>query len=118
MNATTRTSRTWTTVGAEYVDRLGKKAVESEIETLEWQEIPEDGSLTVAYLPGDSIKQTILQLDLPRVSAIAISGFERPGFYPGFYGIEANYTDGRARIYVLDTGTGVSPLAHDFWAEG
>jgi hypothetical protein len=29
-------------------------------------------------------------------------------------GVEANYTDGRARLYVLDIGVAAVPLASDF----
>jgi len=28
-----------------------------------------------------------------------------------------NYDNGRARVYVIDTGTGVFPLASDFWPD-
>jgi hypothetical protein len=107
--------RTWLSVGAELVQRLEQEAVEREVETMEWQELPAGGSLTVGFMPGEAIKAAIAELELPRVSAIAISSFERPDFYPGFYGIEANYANGRARVYVLDTGTMLTPLLSDFW---
>ena len=115
--------RNWTTVGEEYVERLGREDVEKEIAALDWQEIPAGGSLTVGFMPGYGINEVIAQLDLPkRVSRIAISAFERPaptpdedGFYPGFYGIETSYSNGLCRVYVLDLGTELTPLASDFW---
>jgi hypothetical protein len=115
--------RTWTEVGAEYVERLGKRSVEHEIEALEWTLKPEGGTATVGMMPGMAINKLIEEFALPRVTGFAISGFERPGvpdvsegFYPGFYGIEVNYSNGRARIYVLDVGATLIPLASDFWA--
>lgn len=113
--------RSWTTVGAEYVERLGQAEVEAEIEALEWHELPEEGSVDVAFSPGFAIKAAIREFGMPKVSAFAISGFSREGvgeddgFYPGFYGIEANYKNGRARVYLLDVGVSVTPLASDFW---
>lgn len=111
--------RSWTTVGATLVARLGQQDVEAEIETFDWQPV-EDG-LEVAFSPGHAIKTAILEFGLPKVSAIAISGFareggdEEDGFYPGFYGVEANYRDGKARVYLLDTGVELIPLASDHW---
>jgi hypothetical protein len=114
--------RTWTETGAEYVERLGKRSVEHEIEAMEWTIKPEGGSATVAMMPGMAINKVIEEFRLPKVTGFAISGFERPGvpdvsegFYPGFYGIEANYRNGRARIYVLDVGSTLIPLASDFF---
>lgn len=107
--------RSWTTVGAEFVEQLDQRSVEHEIEAMEWQEIPRGRSLTLGFMPGEAIKTAVRELALPKVSQVAVSSFDRPGFYPGFYGIEANYRNGRARIYVLDTGTGLTPLVSDFW---
>lgn len=108
--------RTWTTVGVEYVEKLGRRAVENEIDALWWQDVPQDGSaLTVGFIPGESIKAVIRELRIPKVTRIAISSFERPGFYPGFYGIEGNYTNGRAHVFVLDLGGVVTPLCSDLY---
>lgn len=117
--------RSWTEVGAEMVDQLGgREEVAAEADRMEWQELTEGESLTVAFMPGHAIKATIGDLGIPKVSAVAISSFDRPasspeddGFYPGFYGIEGNYTNGRARIYVLDLGTCIQPLFSDFYAK-
>jgi len=114
--------RTWTTVAEEYVDRLGgRDEVATEIGRLDWQDVPKGGSLTVGFLPGEAIKHAVRELRIPKVSRVAISGFERPGrpgedgFYPGFYGIEGRYKNGRARVYVLDVGTTLLPVCSDFW---
>jgi len=111
--------RSWTTVGAALVARLGQQDVEAEIEAFDWQPV-EDG-MEVAFSPGHAIKTAIQEFRLPKVSAIAISAFAREGgenedgFYPGFYGVEANYVNGRARVYLLDTGVELIPLASDHW---
>lgn len=121
--ATKPTQRNWTSTGAAMVARLGgRREVAAEAGRLEWQTVPEGGSLTVGFMPGEAINAAIRELRIPKVSAVAISGFERPaaspdedGFYPGFYGIEGNYKNGRARVYVLDLGTCLQPLFSDFW---
>lgn len=115
--------RTWTEVGAEYVERLGERSVEHEIEAMEWTIMREGGTATVGAMPGMAINKLIEEFRLPKVTGFAISGFERPGgpeadgFYPGFYGVEANYRNGRARIYVLDIGATLIPLASDLFEE-
>jgi hypothetical protein len=117
-----REQRNWTTVGAELVERCGgRDAVLCEILALDWDEIPEDGHLSVGMMPGMAIKEAILQLEIPRVRKIAVGGMSVPdadggdGFYPGLYGIEGNYTAGRACIFILDTGVEVTPVASFFY---
>lgn len=111
--------RSWTTTGTPLVKRLGQKEVEDEIEAFDWQ--PVEAGMEIAFSPGHAIKTAIQEFGLPKVSAIALSGFSREGgseedgFYPGFYGIEANYVNGRARVYLLDTGVELIPLASDHW---
>lgn len=114
--------RNWTTVGAETVERAGgQEAVETAIAGLEWTT-----ETRVAFMPGAAINAAIEQLELPRVSRIALSAIEVPpasmeedGFYPGFYGIECSYGNGLARVYVLDTGTSIDVACTDFYdAEG
>jgi hypothetical protein len=115
--------RNWTETGAELVEKLGgREVVEREIDEMEWQTIPEDGALTVGFLPGAAVNEVIRELRIPKVTAVAITGFDRPatseqedGFYPGFYGIEGNYSNGRARVFVLDVGTYIQPLVSYFW---
>jgi len=67
-------------------------------------------------VPGLAIKTCIRQLSLPRVSQVAWNGAaasvdwydpkRREGEHYSIYGIEMNYDNGRARVYVIDTGTG------------
>jgi hypothetical protein len=114
--------RTITNVGARYTagDRLAQ--VEEQIEALEWHELPDDGALSAPFMPGEAIKAAIAQLRLPKVSRIAWNGAlafhddpEQDGEYPGLCGIEANYRNGRARVYIVDNGTEILPVVSDFW---
>jgi hypothetical protein len=115
----TTAEQTWTTVGAEIVDRVGgRETVERKIEGLEWR-TREQGS-DVAFAPGAAINAAIRDLRIPRVTAFAIDSFEirddaGDGFYPGFYGIEGNYTNGRARVYLLDTGVELVPVMSELY---
>lgn len=116
--------RTWTTVGDELVERVGgRDVIGTAIEDLDWQIVDRDAGVTVGAMPGIAINATIRELRIPKVSAIAVDSFSIPaassdddGFYPGFYGIEGNYTNGLARVYLLDTGCEIVPVASELIA--
>lgn len=124
----TTMKRDWLNVGAAFTEEGDdRQEVEQQFAELEWQSLPRGGTLSVGMAPGLGIKECIKQLRLPKVTAIATNGWiERPdpsspdpeepmtATY-AIYGIEANYKNGRARIYVLDSGTEMLPLAADFW---
>lgn len=113
--------RNWTTIGAEYIDgefrgRPNRERIEEQIDALDWKDATPTMSLPMS--PGLALEACIEQLNLPRVSKIAHNGYLQ---YPdgpetahfSLYGIEANYSNGPARVYVLDTGTECIPLASE-----
>lgn len=110
--------RTWTSVGKHWTSADDRAHVEAEIDRLEWKEIGD--AIDLPFLAGHAINAAIEQLRLPKVSHVAHDGYLR---YPdplqsaplALYGIECHYPNGRARVYVLDRGTGLTPLASDFW---
>jgi hypothetical protein len=107
--------RTWMKVGAEHTATEKQRAeVLKAIEAMEWQRIPgpDEKALVVGMMPGENIKECIRELRLPKVSAIAISNEMAPY---GLYGIESNFKNRRARLYVLDKGHVCTPLCSDFW---
>jgi hypothetical protein len=118
--------RTWTTVGAKYTTPKRRPGVLRAIASLQWHEVG-DEDLELPAVPGLAIKACIRQLSLPRVSQIAWTGAaasvdwydpkRREGEHYSIYGIEMDYDNGRARVYVIDTGTGAVPLASDFWPD-
>ena len=63
-------------------------------------------------MPGMVINKMIQELRIPKVSAIAISNDLAPY---GFYGIEGHFKNGRVRIYFIDSGTVMTPVASDHW---
>lgn len=112
-------TRTWTQSGARYSTPERRPQVERAIEGLTWQSfVP---GMSLPFMSGESIKATIVELSLPRVSALAWDGglsFPAPNDeseYPGLYGIETNFANGRARVYVVDAGTEIVPVCSDFW---
>jgi hypothetical protein len=125
-NVGPRPERTWTTVGAKYTTPKRRPDVLRAIASLEWHEMG-DEDLELPAVPGLTIKACIRQLSLSRVSQIAWHGAaatvdwydpkRRGGEHYSIYGIEMNYDNGRARVYVIDTGTGAVPLASDFWPD-
>jgi hypothetical protein len=101
--------RTWTTVASKYNRTPSQRAALSRVfDRLTWKK-PE-GEFAMA--PAVAIESAIQQLRIPKVSAIATDGVYMDRY--GVYGIEGNFKNGRARIYLLDKGTGVTVLASDF----
>lgn len=101
-------TRYWTKVGSEYTDSQKKrKAVATAIDEFEW--VKAEGEFPMA--PGLAIKQIIQQFKVPRVERVAISNAMAP---LGLYGIEARYGNGLGRIYVVDSGVSLTPVASDF----
>lgn len=116
--------RTWTSVGAPYTTPNRRPDILRAITTLEWHDVGDGESVEVPALPGLTIDACIQQLHLPHVSQLACQGSEATvewrdedpeGQHYAIYGIQAQYANGRARLYVIDTGTGAIPLASDFW---
>jgi hypothetical protein len=114
------TYRTWTDPGRALLQRINTDPSEDGrpmtvdlvarvIEQMPWQEPPE----RLPMSPGLAIQALIGQLRLPRVDLISYRNWDLAPY--GLYGIQANYTDGRARFYVLDRGHDLTLLAIDFW---
>lgn len=102
--------RTWTQTGAELRSTPQAQArIERAIERLDWSVRPGD---EVGMMPGLAISKLIREFRIPKVSACAISSDLAPY---GLYGIEGNYKNGRARIYVVDRGADLLPVASDHW---
>lgn len=124
--------RTWTTVGEEHIGTLviedgrtlTRELVEQAIEDLDWIETATNP--TMPMMPALGIQSAIEQLTIPRVTKVAwcCRATDDPEFderYPlapfGFYGIEGNYSNGRACVYVLDLGVGLTPLCSELFTE-
>lgn len=111
------TQRNWTAIGAPYTGDADRERVERVIDALTWREPPCD----VPALPGLAINKAIRELGIPKVSRIAYDGAitypdgDSGGTaYYGLYGIEGNYANGRAQVYLLDTGGACTVLRSDF----
>jgi hypothetical protein len=132
MTVATEPRRDWLSIGAKAMEEgteheidtaegwivehrpISRERVERAIPKLQWVE-PE-GNFPIS--PGMALQAAIEQLELPKVSAVAYRGEdEHVGFHNySLYGIEANYKDGRARVYVMDRGHDLVPLCVDFYA--
>jgi len=108
-------------VGRGYTSGKDRERVAAAIDALEWHPPTGEGPLS----PILTLQSVVTKLGLPNVSAIAWGGGEANVLtYPDspepetatytVLGVEANYADGRARLYVLDTGVAAVPLASDF----
>lgn len=113
-------SRTWTKVGRSVYRHVGTDGERPTVESDEGQRRIEaaigrliwiDAEGAFPLVPAVGVQRAIDGLHLPRVSAIAISDELAPY---GLYGIEANYPDGRARVYVIDRGGDLVAVASDF----
>lgn len=109
--------RTWTETGREAYDAtlengddLSPAHVAAAVAALNWK--PVTVETYVPAMPGLAIKNAIAELRIPKVTAYAISNELAPY---GLYGIEGNYRNGRARVYLLDRGADALVIASDFW---
>lgn len=98
----------WTNIGR--ADWEGQQdSIRAAAAALDWRALPLDN---VPAMPGYGIQQVIRELRLPKVSRVAWSSDLAPC---GFYGIEANYRNGRAQVFILDKGSELTPLVSYFW---
>jgi hypothetical protein len=111
--------RTWLEIGKPYTSGKDRDRVAAAIEALQWRPPTGEGPMSPVLM----LQSVVTELRLPKVSAIAWGGgganvLDYPdGPETATYtvlGVESNYTDGRARLYVLDTGVAAVPLAADF----
>lgn len=110
--------RTWTKVGERLIGVsldegviFDRAAVVRAINSLEWCEIPRGGSISAPAMQGLNISAAIKDLKIPRVSHVAWSHELAPY---GFYGIRGHYANGDAEIYIMDSGTVLTPVCTDF----
>ncbi len=111
--------RNWTEIGKEaygaQVDAwiIDKQVIAAAIDSMRNSWLNVDAAwVHVAIMPGLGIQTAIKELRLPKVSAYCLSNELAPY---GLYGVEANYTNGRARVYILDRGSDMLPLVSDFY---
>lgn len=102
-------NRTYTNVGSK---EANQSEIDRAINTLNW--IKPEGMQPMAQ--ALAIKEVIQECKIPKVRAIAIHGHivSASSPYYGFYGIKAQYKNGRAIIYMMDNGCEVIILASDF----
>lgn len=119
--STSTIDRDWLNVGAGFTgdENKGRERVSAEIQKLTWKDVPQDGSpLSLPFSPGEGIKAAIEQLEIPKVQRVATDGYLQWPDGPetahySIYGIEGLYRDYRVQLFILDTGTGLIPLAAD-----
>ena len=99
--------RTWTKVGVEFTQNK-QDHISEIIKRLEWHPLP----CEMGMMPGEGIKAAIRQLKIPKVSRVACSHELAP---LGLLAIEGNYKNGRGRVYLVDSGTEVTPIVTDFF---
>lgn len=110
--------RTWTKVGERLIGTaldegviFDRAAIVRAIRSLEWQEIPKGGTLSAPAMQGLNISAAIKDLKIPKVSHVAWTNELAPY---GFYGIRGHYANGDAEIYIMDSGTVLTPVCTDF----
>jgi len=100
----------WTTVGESVIDLeledctpITREVLLAAIDGLVWRDFAGD----LAAIPGLAIKGCIDDLRIPRVSRVSISHDLAPY---GLYGIEGNYTNGTAHVFIVDLGSLLVPV--------
>ena len=123
--------RTWTETGAQLFDAAranreghnyatGRDAVVAGIDRLTWVEITPGGTLDLPFSPGESINALICGLALRDVRRIAWDGsvavrddVEGSRSLYSLLGVEVGERGGLLRLYAVDRGTDVLPVAYD-----
>ena len=124
--------RTWTETGAQLFDAArasreghnyatGRDAVVAGIDRLAWVELPKDGGdLSLPFSPGESLSALISGLGLRDVRRIAWDGsvavrddVEGSRSLYSLLGVEVGERGGLLRLYAVDRGTDVLPVAYD-----
>lgn len=115
------TQRDWTETGAAILaegiehethegvehEPVTRERVEAAIEKLEWEPATGDKPMS----PALGIQAVIKECGIPKVDEIAISHDLAPW---GFYGIHGHYKNGDAKVYAIDRGHDLVPVAVDF----
>jgi len=123
--------RRWTETGAQLFDAAratreghnyatGRDAVVAGIDRLTWVEIAPGGVLDLPFSPGEAINALICGLALRDVRRIAWDGSvqvrddaEGSRSLYSLLGIEVGERGGLLRLYAVDRGTDVLPVAYD-----
>ena len=123
--------RTWTETGAQLFDAAratreghnyatGRDAVVAGIDRLTWVQITPGGTLDLPFSPGESINALICGLALRDVRRIAWDGsvavrddVEGSRSLYSLLGVEVGERGGLLRLYAVDRGTDVLPVAYD-----
>jgi len=125
-------TREWTETGALLFDAeranreghnyaTGRDAVVTGINGLTWVELPRDGGdLSLPFSPGESLNAVISGLSLRDVRRIAWDGsvavrddVEGSRSLYTLLGVEVGERGGLLRLYAVDRGTDVLPVAYD-----
>ena len=69
----------------------------------EWQNIP----CTLGMMPGEAIKAAIKELNIPKVSQVAVLHDLAPY---SLCGIRSKYKNAAVDVFIVDEGTHISPL--------
>ena len=114
--------QSWTNIGSSWTtDPHHHRAIEGAIAELDWIEVT-GRTVSLPLMPGEAIKRAIHELRLPNVSRVAYGvvtlrpGSQEDGFGDvSLLGIEANYSNGRARVYLLDHGSDLTPIMSELF---
>lgn len=101
--------RDWMNVGRSFSEGREAELVDV-FAGLEWEPLSE--GLTLPVMAGMALDAARSQLPLVRMSHVATSS----GLAPcGLIAARCNYKNGQADVYILDHGSGCTPLAVDFY---
>lgn len=105
--------RTWTQHSKINSTKAQKTALANAIDRMEWVSPKSQLSMSSAYV----VAAMISEFDIPNVSAVSGDGrYSVLGRAYNLIGVEGNYSDGRVRVYAIDDGSKLIPIATDFWS--
>lgn len=104
--------RTWASDDKQFTYEHGQRfAISRAIGNLTWH--PFRTRMKMPVVHRVTIRETIKKMQIPGITALAWNGVYLDSFV--ILGIEGNYSNGRARIYVLDHEGKAIVLCSDLW---
>jgi hypothetical protein len=105
-----KTMRNYTKIASKEYER---EEIDKAVPSLEWEEFRRDN---LPFSQGEAIKNIIQGCNVPlsKIKKMALHGCIKESH--GFYGLDVDYKNGNAKLYIADNGCSCCVVASDFVA--
>jgi len=105
--------RNYTNIGA--TEHYEKEEIDEAIPSLQWEDFRKNN---LPFAQGEAIKNVVRECNVPlsKIKKMALHGCIKGSH--GFYGLDVDYKNGNAKLYIADNGCSCCVVASDFEAMG